>query len=225
MVVSAGGTREPLDPVRFLGNRSSGKQGAALAAAAAAAGADTTLLAANVDSAVLAELPASVRVDEVSTTAELQAACMAHASTADVIIMAAAVADYRPAQAAEHKMKKSGDGLVLELVENPDILRGLVEARDAGRTRTGQTLVGFAAETGSPDTPADQLAQQKLLRKGTDLLVFNDVSGDRAFGQDDNTVIVYRRGDAGAQEVTRSTGSKAQVSHDVIRAVIAERTR
>jgi len=225
VVVSAGGTREPLDPVRFLGNRSSGKQGAALATAAAAAGADTTLLAANVDSAVLAELPASVRVDEVSTTAELQAACMAHASTADVIIMAAAVADYRPAQAAEHKMKKSGDGLVLELVENPDILRGLVEARDAGRTRTGQTLVGFAAETGSPDTPADQLAQHKLLRKGTDLLVFNDVSGDRAFGQDDNTVIVYRRGDAGAQEVTRSTGSKAQVSHDVIRAVIAERTR
>lgn len=225
VVVSAGGTREPLDPVRFLGNRSSGKQGAALAAAAAAAGADTTLLAANVDSAVLADLPTNVQVDEVSTTAELQAACMAHASTADVIIMAAAVADYRPALAAEHKMKKSGGGLVLELVENPDILRGLVEARDAGLTRTGQTLVGFAAETGSPETPAHELAQQKLLRKGTDLLVFNDVSGDRAFGQDDNTVVVYRPGDAGAQEVARSTGSKAHVSHDVIRAIIAERTR
>lgn len=225
VVVTAGGTREPLDPVRFLGNRSSGKQGAALAAAAAAAGADTTLIAANVDSQVLAALPAGVAVDTVSTTEELQAACVVHASTADVMIMAAAVADYRPAQTAEHKMKKSGDGLVLELVENPDILRGLVEDRDAGRSRTGQLLVGFAAETGTPDRPAAVLAQEKLLRKGCDLLVFNDVSGDRAFGQDDNTVIVYRPADSVAQEVVRSTGTKADVSHDVIAAVIAERTR
>jgi phosphopantothenoylcysteine decarboxylase/phosphopantothenate--cysteine ligase len=222
VVVTAGGTREPLDPVRFLGNRSSGKQGAALAAAAAAAGADTTLIAANVDSQVLSALPAG---DTVSTTEELQAACVVHASTADVMIMAAAVADYRPAQTAEHKMKKSGDGLVLELVENPDILRGLVEDRDAGRSRTGQLLVGFAAETGTPDRPAAVLAQEKLLRKGCDLLVFNDVSGDRAFGQDDNTVIVYRPADSVAQEVVRSTGTKADVSHDVIAAVIAERTR
>ncbi|HJG79484.1 MAG TPA: bifunctional phosphopantothenoylcysteine decarboxylase/phosphopantothenate--cysteine ligase CoaBC [Brevibacterium senegalense] len=225
VVVTAGGTREPLDPVRFLGNRSSGKQGAALAAAAASAGADTTLIAANVDSQVLAALPADVAVDTVSTTEELQAACVVHASTADVMIMAAAVADYRPAQTAEHKMKKSGDGLVLDLVENPDILRGLVEDREAGRSRTGQLLVGFAAETGTPERPAAVLAQEKLLRKGCDLLVFNDVSGDRAFGQDDNTVIVYRPADSGAQEVVRSTGTKADVSHDVIAAVIAERTR
>ncbi|HLS33463.1 MAG TPA: phosphopantothenoylcysteine decarboxylase, partial [Brevibacterium sp.] len=225
VVVSAGGTREPLDPVRFLGNRSSGKQGAALAAAAAHAGARTTLVAANVDSGVLAELPGTVAVDEVSTTAELEAACTSHASTADVLIMAAAVADYRPAETATHKMKKSGDDLTIALVENPDILRGLVEARDAGRSRTGQILVGFAAETGSPDKPADVLAQEKLLRKGCDLLVFNDVSGDRAFGTDDNSVIVYRPGPGGAEEVARSDGSKADVSNDVIAAVAAERSR
>lgn len=225
VVVSAGGTREPLDPVRFLGNRSSGKQGAALASAAARAGARTTLLAANVDSGVLAALPDGVAVDEVSTTAELEAACTAHASTADVLIMAAAVADYRPAETAAHKMKKSGDDLTIALVENPDILRGLVEARDAGRARTGQILVGFAAETGSPDRPAEALAQEKLLRKGCDLLVFNDVSGDRAFGTDDNSVIVYRPGARGAEEVARSDGSKADVSNDVIAAVAAERSR
>lgn len=225
VVVSAGGTREPLDPVRFLGNRSSGKQGAALAAAAAAAGAETTLIAANVDSGVLADLPAAVTVEDVSTTAELEAACTAHASSADVIIMAAAVADYRPAAAAEHKMKKTGDDLTIALVENPDILRGLVELRDTGRTRTGQLLVGFAAETGSHESSAESLAQAKLLRKGCDLLVFNDVSGDRAFGRDDNTVIVYRAGSDGAEEVTRSAGSKADVSNDVIAAVAAERNR
>lgn len=225
VVVSAGGTREPLDPVRFLGNRSSGKQGVALAAAAAAAGADTTLIGANIDGTVLAELPESVRIDEVSTTAELEAACGAHASTADVLIMAAAVADYRPAEAAEHKMKKTGDALTIHLIENPDILRGLVEARDAGTSRTGQLLVGFAAETGSPDRPAEVLAQEKLLRKGCDLLVFNDVSGDRAFGQDDNSVIVYRPAGEAAEEVLRSSGSKAQLSHDVISAIIQERSR
>ena len=225
VVVSAGGTREPLDPVRFLGNRSSGKQGAALAAAATAAGAQATLIAANVDSGVLAELPAAVAVEHVGTTAELEAACAAHASHADVIIMAAAVADYRPAAAAEHKMKKTGDDLTISLVENPDILRGLVELRDAGRARTGQLLVGFAAETGSHTGSAESLAQAKLLRKGCDLLVFNDVSGNRAFGRDDNAVVVYRAGTDGAEEVTRSEGSKADVSNDVIAAVAAERSR
>lgn len=225
VVVSAGGTREPLDPVRFLGNRSSGKQGAALAAAAAEAGAQTTLIAANVDSGVLAELPAAVAVEHVSTTAELEAACTTHASSADVIVMAAAVSDYRPAAAAEHKMKKTGDDLTIALVENPDILRGLVELRDAGRTRTGQLLVGFAAETGSHDSSAESLAQAKLLRKGCDLLVFNDVSGNRAFGHDDNAVVVYRAGPDGAEEVTRSEGTKAHVSNDVIAAVAAERSR
>ncbi len=225
VVVSAGGTREPLDPVRFLGNRSSGKQGAALAAAAAAAGARTTLIAANVDSGVLAELPAAVDVEHVSTTAELEAACTAHATSADVIVMAAAVADYRPAAAAEHKMKKTGDVLTISLVENPDILRGLVEFRDAGHAREGQLLVGFAAETGSHDSTAESLAQAKLLRKGCDLLVFNDVSGDRAFGRDDNAVVVYRAGTDGADEVARSEGSKADVSNDVIAAVAAERNR
>lgn len=225
VVVTAGGTREPLDPVRFLGNRSSGKQGTALAASAATAGAQTTLIAANVDSDVLAQLPATVTVEPVSTTAELEAACTAHASSADVIVMAAAVADYRPAATAEHKMKKTGDDLAIALVENPDILRGLVDRRNAGRARTGQLLVGFAAETGSQEQSAESLAQAKLLRKGCDLLVFNDVSGDRAFGRDDNAVVVYRHGADGAEAVARSTGSKADVSNDVIAAVAAERSR
>jgi len=225
VVVSAGGTREPLDPVRFLGNRSSGKQGAALAAAAAAAGADATLIAANVDSGVLADLPATVAVEHVSTTAELEAACTAHVTSADVIVMAAAVADYRPAAASDHKMKRTGEDLTIALVENPDILRGLVDLRDAGRARTGQLLVGFAAETGSQEQSAESLAQAKLLRKGCDLLVFNDVSGDRAFGRDDNAVVVYRPGADGAEAVARSSGTKAAVSNDVIAAVAAELSR
>ena len=138
--------------------------------------------------------------------------------------MAAAVADYRPAQTAEHKMKKSGDGLVLDPWRTGHPARSRRGPRGEP-SRTGQLLVGFAAETGTPERPACGPGAEKLLRKGCDLLVFNDVSGDRAFGQDDNTVIVYRPADSGAQEVVRSTGTKADVSHDVIAAVIAERTR
>jgi phosphopantothenoylcysteine decarboxylase/phosphopantothenate--cysteine ligase len=225
VVVSAGGTREPLDPVRFLGNRSSGKQGVALAAAAAAAGAEVVLVSANVDTAVLSALPAGVRVEEVETTQELQAAMSGCQSDADVIIMAAAVADYRPAAAADHKMKKTGGALGLDLVENPDVLAGLVADREAGRARSAQTLVGFAAETGSPEKPAAVYAQEKLLRKGCDLLVFNDVSGDRAFGADSNEVTVYRPAQGRAEVVASAAGTKRQVSEEVIAAIAAVRNR
>ncbi|WAL40896.1 bifunctional phosphopantothenoylcysteine decarboxylase/phosphopantothenate synthase [Brevibacterium sp. BRM-1] len=219
-LISAGGTREPLDPVRFLGNRSSGKQGAQLARAAAQAGAAVDLVAANIDVAVLADLPPGVRVRAVETTAQLQTACAELAPGADAVIMAAAVADYRPAHTAEHKMKKDGDaGLTLELAQNPDVLRGLVAQRAA--EGWGAALVGFAAETGSPGRPALELAEEKLLRKGCDLLVFNDVSAGRAFGSEDNEVAILAVRDGRAHVAARAHGSKAQVSHAVIGAVAA----
>ncbi|PMB99334.1 bifunctional phosphopantothenoylcysteine decarboxylase/phosphopantothenate--cysteine ligase CoaBC [Brevibacterium luteolum] len=233
VLITAGGTREPLDPVRFLGNRSSGKQGIALARAAAALGADVTLIAANVDERLLENLSDRITVTGIETTAELQDAAQAAQPDADIIIMCAAVADYRPAETAEHKMKKSGDsGLTIELVQNPDILAGLVDTRAAG-----QTIIGFAAETGSPDASAEQLAQQKLLRKGCDMLVLNDVSAGQAFDRDDNSLVVYERIDADAseggtagqsasvREVLRTAGSKENVSQEVMAAVAVRANR
>ncbi|MCK1802542.1 bifunctional phosphopantothenoylcysteine decarboxylase/phosphopantothenate--cysteine ligase CoaBC [Brevibacterium sp. R8603A2] len=217
VLVTAGGTREPLDPVRFLGNRSSGKQGAALAAAAARSGARVRLIAANVAAEVIAELPGTVTIEHVETTAELQAAAEAAQPDSDVVIMCAAVSDYRPAEVAAHKMKKDGDaGLRLELVQNPDILAGLV------RTRTpGQLIVGFAAETGSPDAGIEELARAKLLRKGCDLLVLNDVSAGQAFGTESNSVILYARTGDTVTEVARASGTKAEVSQKVISGLVS----
>lgn len=233
VLITAGGTREPLDPVRFLGNRSSGKQGIALARAAAALGADVTLIAANVDDRLLENLSDRITVTGIETTAELQDAAQAAQPDADIIIMCAAVADYRPAETAAHKMKKSGDsGLTIELVQNPDILAGLVDTR-----AEGQTIIGFAAETGSPDASAEQLAQQKLLRKGCDMLVLNDVSAGQAFDRDDNSLVVYERIDAdaseggtagesaGVREVLRTAGSKENVSQEVMAAVAVRANR
>ncbi|WP_033819199.1 bifunctional phosphopantothenoylcysteine decarboxylase/phosphopantothenate--cysteine ligase CoaBC [Kitasatospora sp. MBT63] len=180
VVVSAGGTREPLDPVRFLGNRSSGKQGYALAATAAARGARVTLLSAN------AELPdpAGVDVVRVSTALQLREAALKAAVDADVVVMAAAVADFRPAEYATGKIKKV-DGVEpapVALVRNPDILAEL----SAHRARPGQLVVGFAAETD------DVLAhgRAKLARKGCDLLVVNEVGDGLAFGLDTNAAVV-----------------------------------
>ena len=150
ILVTAGGTREPLDPVRFIGNRSSGRQGVALARAAAARGADVVLVVANIDEGVLDADPTGFAVRHVSTTAELREAALDEARTADVVVMAAAVADYRPETVAEGKIKKeiTGDVLDLRLVRNPDILKELTAAR-----RPGQTIIGFAAET-EPDRAA-----------------------------------------------------------------------
>ncbi|GAA4285426.1 bifunctional phosphopantothenoylcysteine decarboxylase/phosphopantothenate--cysteine ligase CoaBC [Brevibacterium daeguense] len=215
ILVTAGGTREPLDPVRYLGNRSSGKQGTALARAAAAAGGSVHLVAANVGAEVLAGLPPTVTVTEVETTAELAEACAAAQPESDVIIMSAAVSDYRAAETAAHKMKKSGDeGLRIELVQNPDILAGLV------RTRAGdQLIVGFAAETGSPEAGPEQLAREKLLRKGCDLLVLNDVSAGKAFGTDTNAIVLYARDGDAVSEVLRTEGTKDEVSEKVVAGV------
>lgn len=180
VVVSAGGTREPLDPVRFLGNRSSGKQGYALAVTAAARGARVTLLAANTG---LPD-PAGVDVIKVSTALELREAALKAARDADVVVMAAAVADFRPAEYATGKIKKveGVEPAPVALVRNPDILAEL----SAHRARPGQLVVGFAAET--DEVLANGRA--KLARKGCDLLVVNQVGDGLAFGTDTNEAVV-----------------------------------
>ena len=220
IVISAGGTREPLDPVRFLGNRSSGKQGIALAKAAHAAGADVELVAANIDSGLLTGLPDDITITPVESTLELQYAMQSAQTRADAIIMAAAVADYRPAETTDSKMKKSGDeGLTLRLVQNPDILRGLVDERSRQTRLRDQIIVGFAAETGDAETTALDYARAKFRRKGVDLLVFNDVSDDQAFGHDD-TMVQIITSDAGDINVGEEFhGSKDHVSQKVIAAL------
>ncbi|WP_156250588.1 bifunctional phosphopantothenoylcysteine decarboxylase/phosphopantothenate--cysteine ligase CoaBC [Pseudactinotalea terrae] len=209
LVVSAGGTREPLDPVRFLGNRSSGRQGIAIAVEAAARGADVTLVAANVDAALL---PPGVEVVEVETTADLQVAMRARAD-ADVLIMAAAVADYRPATVAEAKVKKSGDGLSIDLVENPDILAGL--AREA---RADQVVVGFAAETGDASGSVLEHGRAKARRKGAALLAVNAVGEGAGFGDVPNAVVIL---DTQGEVVAEAGGSKADVARGLLDAVVA----
>jgi len=179
VVVSAGGTREALDPVRFLGNRSSGRQGYALARVAAQRGASVTLVAAHT-----AELgdPAAVEVVRVGSAAQLRDAMRATAKGADAVVMAAAVADFRPAALAEYKIKKgSDDPDPLMLTTNPDILVELVGAREPG-----QIVVGFAAETGDSSGDALHHGRAKLARKGCDLLVVNVVGEGKAFEVPDN---------------------------------------
>ncbi|MFJ7908590.1 MULTISPECIES: bifunctional phosphopantothenoylcysteine decarboxylase/phosphopantothenate--cysteine ligase CoaBC [unclassified Kitasatospora] len=209
VVVSAGGTREPLDPVRYLGNRSSGKQGYALAATAAARGARVTLLSAN------AELPdpAGVDVVHVSTALELREAALEAVRDADAVVMAAAVADFRPAEYATGKIKKV-EGVEqppVVLVRNPDILAEL----SAHRARSGQLVVGFAAET--DDVLANGRA--KLARKGCDLLVVNEVGNGKAFGTDVNEAVVL--GSDGS-ETAVPVGPKEALA-DVVWDLVAKR--
>ncbi|MDX3077181.1 bifunctional phosphopantothenoylcysteine decarboxylase/phosphopantothenate--cysteine ligase CoaBC [Streptomyces sp. MI02-7b] len=180
VVVSAGGTREPLDPVRYLGNRSSGKQGYALARTAVARGARVTLIAANT---ALAD-PAGVDVVRVGTAVQLREAVLKAAADADAVVMAAAVADFRPAHYAEGKIKKKDgeDPAPVELVRNPDILAEL----SAERPSAAQVVVGFAAET--DDVLANGRA--KLARKACDLLVVNEVGDHKAFGTEENEAVI-----------------------------------
>lgn len=213
ILVTAGGTREPLDPVRFIGNRSSGRQGVAIARAAAARGADVVLVVANIEDGVLDADPAGLAVRHVSTTAELRAAALEEAATADVVVMAAAVADYRPETVAEGKIKKEtqGDVLELRLVRNPDILRELTAAR-----RPGQTIVGFAAETAEGEELLE-LGRAKAVRKGVDYLVVNRVGWTEGFGSDRNAVIVVT---GGGDRVTEASGSKSEVAHRILDAAL-----
>ncbi|WP_285240332.1 bifunctional phosphopantothenoylcysteine decarboxylase/phosphopantothenate--cysteine ligase CoaBC [Arthrobacter sp. G.S.26] len=217
VTISAGGTREPLDPVRFLGNRSSGKQGVALAVAARNAGATVRLLAAHM------EVPAPPGVETVSveTALQLREAALAAAADSDVVIMSAAVADFRPAEISGTKIKKRDDTAdpVISLVRNPDILQELVELRNQGPEREHQLIVGFAAETGDEQGGVLAYAQAKLRRKGCDLLVVNHVGADKVFGQDTNAVVILSRSGSEPQE---AAGTKTEVAAAVIRRIGCE---
>ena len=214
VVVSAGGTREPLDPVRFLGNRSSGRQGVALARAAARRGATVTLVAANVDDGLLPDHPA-VAVRQVETTLELRDAVREAGAAADVVVMAAAVADFRPATTTAHKIKKTSSGPApIELETNPDILAELA----ADRLRDGQVVVGFAAETGDETGDVLTHGRAKARRKGADLLAVNEVGVGRGFGDVPNEVTIL---DAEGTVVGRGSGSKDDVADAVWDAVAA----
>jgi phosphopantothenoylcysteine decarboxylase/phosphopantothenate--cysteine ligase len=216
VLVSAGGTREPLDPVRYLGNRSSGKQGHALAVAAAQRGARVTL----VTSAPHDLAGLGIDVVQVETALQMREAVVEAASASDVVVMAAAVADFRPAAYAPSKIKKTHEdgpqgreddsAPTITLVRNPDILAELVQTRGSSRT---PVIVGFAAETGDADGSVLDHARAKLARKGCDMLVVNEVGEGKTFGTDDNTVTVLRRGSDDTVEVGPAT--KAAVSHAV----------
>ncbi|WP_411700299.1 bifunctional phosphopantothenoylcysteine decarboxylase/phosphopantothenate--cysteine ligase CoaBC [Conyzicola sp.] len=208
LLVTAGGTREALDPVRYIGNRSSGKQGLAIAHAAAARGATVTLIGANLE--VHAAASESLTVVHVGSTLELEAAVVAAAPEAQVVIMAAAVADYRPESVAQSKIKKEtqGDTLQLTLVKNPDILAGLAERR-----APGQLIIGFAAETEQGRDALVELGRAKIARKGADYLVLNRVGWSEGFATDGNAIIVLdRAGDI----VSEASGSKASVAERIL---------
>lgn len=185
ILISAGGTREPLDPVRYLGNHSSGKQGFALARAAAARGAEVTVVAGSTSGA---GEPAGVQRIPISSAMELSDEMAERAVAADVIIMAAAVADFRPVVIADAKIKKGTSGPApIELETNPDILAGLVQSRKRGEIAAETVIVGFAAETGDDTGGVLDHGRAKFARKGCDLLVVNPVGAGKAFGTEDNT--------------------------------------
>lgn len=211
VVVSAGGTREFLDPVRYLGNRSSGRQGYALAEAAVARGARVTIVAANVELPV----PAGADVVRVVSTEELRQQMHLAVHDADAVVMAAAPADFRPADFVDAKIKKTADGVAPEihLVENPDILVELVSAR----TSKHPVIVGFAAETGDASATVIEHARVKLARKGCDLLVVNDVSAGKVFGSDDNEAVLL-----GADGTVHHIplGPKSALAHSIWDAVV-----
>jgi phosphopantothenoylcysteine decarboxylase/phosphopantothenate--cysteine ligase len=210
VAVSAGGTREPLDPVRFLGNRSSGRQGVALALAAADRGAQVALVAAYIDGGVLAAAAQHplIRIERAGTAAELGDAMRAAAEDAAVIVMAAAVADYRPAEVADGKLTKESGALEsIDLVQNEDIVASL-----AARRHPGQVVVAFAAETPQDADEMLARARRKRERKGVDLLVVNEVGWERGFEAADNTVQVIGEGGA---VLARSSGTKRAVADDI----------
>lgn len=216
VLITAGGTREPLDPVRYLGNRSSGLQGYALARAAVARGAEVTLIAANV---ALPD-PAGVKLLRAGTALELREEVLAAAAEADVVVMSAAVADFRPADYAEAKIKKTDDTSApeLRLVQNPHILREV----GARRAREGQTVVGFAAETGDAGHSALELGRRKLAAYGVDLLVVNEVGVDKVFGRPETEAVIL---DAAGAETAVPPGPKSALAERLWDRVAAWRAR
>ena len=227
-LVTAGGTREPLDPVRYIGNRSSGRQGLEVARAAAARGADVTLVAVNMDPGLVRMTPetlpgaaegsyasheSGIRILTASSTEELRDVVREEADQHDVVVMAAAVSDYRAADVAQDKMRKedTGGALSIELVETPDILAEIAASR-----REGQTIVGFAAETPGEKTLAER-AFAKRERKGCDLLAANEVGWDRGFERDDNHLLVVDE----AGIVADVAGTKRETAEGLVTAILA----
>ncbi|CAM3809038.1 bifunctional phosphopantothenoylcysteine decarboxylase/phosphopantothenate--cysteine ligase CoaBC [Mycobacterium frederiksbergense] len=216
VLVTAGGTREPLDPVRFIGNRSSGKQGYAVARVMAQRGAEVTLIAGN--TAGLID-PAGVNVVHIGSAAQLGDAVSKHAPEAHVLVMAAAVADFRPAQVATAKIKKSADETdapSVELVRNDDVLAGAVRARVDGQLPNMRAIVGFAAETGDANGDVLFHARAKLKRKGCELLVVNAVGEGRAFEVDHNDGWILA---ADGTETALEHGSKTLMASRIVDAI------
>ena len=208
ILITAGGTQEPIDPVRFLGNHSSGKQGIAIAAEATKRGAKVTLIAANIHEPI----PDLHELIRVSTAAELEAEVSGHLSFVDAVIMAAAVADFRVAATSEQKLKRRelGEEITLKLVANPDILAGLVAKIHEEELKV--VSVGFAAETATNSNELQRLAEQKLAAKGCDILVANNVSNGAVFGADHNTVLVLTK----SGDVTGREGSKRAIADHIL---------
>jgi phosphopantothenoylcysteine decarboxylase/phosphopantothenate--cysteine ligase len=218
VVVSVGGTREHLDPVRFLGNSSSGRMGWAIARAARLRGASVHAVAAHTE----VPGPPGIEVEHVDTTAELGSAMTRAAKRADVVVMAAAPADFTPASASGTKIKKTGDaGTTLTLVQTPDVLHGLVEAREDPR----QVIVGFAAETSVDASELVALGRDKLLRKGCDLLVLNAVGRDKVFGSEDNEITLLGQQDREVVVDGPYAGSKDVLAHRVLESAVESRLR
>jgi phosphopantothenoylcysteine decarboxylase/phosphopantothenate--cysteine ligase len=218
VAVSVGGTREHLDPVRFLGNASSGRMGWALARAARLRGASVRAVVAHTD----VTGPSGIEVEQVGSTAELGAAMTRAAKGADVVVMAAAPADFTPATASDVKIKKSGDeGATVTLVQTPDVLRGLVTSREDPR----QVIVGFAAETAPDQAGLVALGRAKLARKGCDLLVLIVVGHGLVFGREDNEITLLAQQDAEVTVDGPYAGSKDVLAHRILDATAALRRR
>jgi phosphopantothenoylcysteine decarboxylase / phosphopantothenate---cysteine ligase len=215
VLVTAGGTREPIDPVRFIGNRSSGKQGYAVARVAAQRGAEVTLIAGHTVGLID---PAGVDVVHVSSAQQLADAVSKHAPAADVLVMAAAVADFRPAHVAAAKIKKGQDDPpLIELVRNDDVLAGAVLSRAHGELPNMRAIVGFAAETGDANGDVLFHARAKLRRKGCDLLVVNAVGEGRAFEVDNNDGWLLA---SDGTESALQPGSKTLMASRIVDAIV-----
>lgn len=209
-VISAGGTHEPIDPVRFIGNKSTGKMGAALANEAARRGGIVTLVGAHLESDVLASIDPRIRYRAVETACDLHEVMSDLAAETDVIIMSAAVADYRPESVASEKLKKTEGALEsLRLVQNPDILADLAHHR----RRSNQIVVGFAAETGSSEHTALEYGILKAQRKGADLMVVNEVGDNVGFGDVQTVVTIL---DSAGECLAAAHGTKTDVARTIM---------
>lgn len=218
LLITAGGTQEHIDPVRYIGNHSSGRQAFALAELAAQRGAKVSIIAANTEAL---PTPAGATITKVRSALELRDAVFDQAVVQDAILMVAAVADVRPATVAATKLKKGTNDAQLQqlqLEENPDILRALVQARARGELAVQPLIVGFAAETGNEDRQALDLAREKLKRKGCELLMFNEVSGDQVFGKLRNRGVLLS---SDGNEISVADGTKLEVAGTILDQVAA----